>query len=73
VSNTYPKWGPKHPESSGISYFDFQRPKAKPSNTVDFTPTKSTIEHVDATSIVERIEWTDEMKVLFKDAGYEID
>ena len=36
-------------------------------------PTKREIEHVDSSTIVEKVEMTDELKKAFEDAGYDVE
>ena len=42
-------------------------------NVIPFNRTEREIEHVDSTTIVERIQMTDELKQLFEEQGYKID
>lgn len=44
----------------------------KKDNVVEFKRDGRTIEHVDSSTIVERLEMTDELKQLFEDQGIEI-
>ena len=46
----------------------------KKDNVIEFKPkAKTSIEHVDSSTIVERLEMTDELKQLFEEQGYQID
>lgn len=46
----------------------------KKDNVIEFKPReKTSIEHVDSSTIVERLEMTDELKQLFEEQGYEVD
>lgn len=42
-------------------------------DVVEFTASDRKIEHVDKTTIVERIPWTDEMKAKFAELGYNLE
>lgn len=39
-------------------------------DVIPFVKPDRQIEHVDSTTIVERIEWTDEMQAAFEKLGY---
>ena len=40
---------------------------------LEFEPSERDVEHVDSTTVVERVEMTDEMKAAFEAAGYTIE
>jgi hypothetical protein len=54
------------------SYFEYHEGKAAMGDVVEFKPPaqQPVFEHIDATTIVEKIELTDEMKAQFEALGY---
>lgn len=52
------------------SYYEFREGVKPVGDVVEFKPTETTCEHADASTIVEKLEMTDEMKAEFIKAGY---
>jgi hypothetical protein len=52
------------------SWFEFNERREPMGDVVEFTPADREIEHVDSTTIVEKIELTDALKQLFLAQGY---
>lgn len=55
------------------TYFDYNAGVNEMGDVIPFVRPDRKIEHVDATTIVERIEMTDEMKAEFEKAGYTVE
>lgn len=54
------------------TWFDYVRQEKAMGDVIEFEPGKRQIEHVDSTTIVERIEFTPELKAEFETMGYTI-
>ena len=56
------------------TYFEFNEGRKPMGDVVEFKrPDKREIEHVDSSTIVEKLELTDELKAEFEKAGYTFD
>lgn len=52
------------------SYFEFREGRKPVGDVLEFKPVESTVVHADASTIVEKLEMTAEMKAEFEAAGY---
>lgn len=50
------------------SWFEYNERRKPVGDVIDFKPGPVTVEHVDASTIVERIEWDDDIKRKFEEA-----
>lgn len=55
------------------SYFEHNHGTSEYDNVIPFEKPDKKIEHVDSTTIVERMEMTDEIKAEFEKNGYTIE
>lgn len=53
-----------------MTYFEHNAGVKEMGDVIPFVKPDRQIEHVDSTTIVERIEWTDEMQAAFEKLGY---
>ena len=55
------------------SWYEFLEGKKPMGDVVDFKPTSRRVEHVDSSTIVEKLELTPELKAEFEAMGYTFD
>lgn len=55
------------------TWFEYQEGRKEMGDVLEFKPSDRQIEHVDSSTIVEKLELTPELRAEFEAAGYTID